>query len=114
MISEPATSMEIEGLASEYLRLGAQLEQLRDRQQAISDRLRALSFGTHRAGTALVCVQRNRRLSAENVQAAYPVARFPHLYKATLDLTALRKHVAVNDLDAFYVDGAPRVVVRGV
>jgi hypothetical protein len=113
MISEPTTAAQIENLASEYLRLGAQLEQLRDRQQAITDRLRALSFGTHKAGSASVCVQRNRRLSAENVQVAYPVARFPHLYKATLDLTALRKHVAANDLDAFYIDGAPRVVVRG-
>jgi hypothetical protein len=113
MISEPTNSAEIESLASEYLRLGAQLERLRDRQQAIADRLRSFSFGTHKAGSASVCVQRNSRLSAENVQAAYPVARFPHLYKATLDLAALRTHVTANDLDAFYVDGAPRVVVRG-
>ncbi|MDL5351131.1 hypothetical protein [Microbacterium sp. zg-YB36] len=70
------------------------------------------SYGTHDAGDWSLIVSHNRRLNPEAIQARYPVAQFPHLYKPAVNTEAVKKHIAPVELDELYSEGKPRLVVK--
>jgi hypothetical protein len=78
----------------------------------IDDRLRTHDFGNHDAGEYQLQVQHNRRLDAAAIEARFPVAQYPHLYKPAVNTAALKENFAPVELEKFYVEGAPKIMVR--
>lgn len=57
----------------------------------------------HRAGA--------RRLNHAKLTKAYPVTQHPHLYQPKINTTAVRKHFAPADLEAYYQAASSPVIV---
>lgn len=99
-------------LAAEHAAIGAHIEKLREKQERLrAEILNRLDFGTHPAGSLRVQIQHNRRLDPAKVQATYPVVSYPELYRPALDTAAVKRHIAPAELDTFYVEGAPKVII---
>lgn len=98
-------------LADEYTQLAEQAQHIKDRQDEIKTILADLLPTGGPAGDYTVQVTRPRRLNEAAFTAAYPVAQHPQLYGPKVNLSAVKHHVAPNDLDAFYVEGKPVVKV---
>jgi hypothetical protein len=106
------TDLNWDELTQERAALAATVAQLQERIGQIDDLYREhLDFGVHQFGGLKVSVQHNRRLDTKAVQAAYPVAQRPELYRPAIDTTELKRHVAAVELEGFYNESAPRVVV---
>ncbi|UOE45912.1 hypothetical protein [Agromyces larvae] len=104
--------METERLLNERAVLREQADRISQRLTLIDDALRALGHGSHAVGPWKVQVQTNRRLDTAALASQFPAESNPHLYKAALDTEAIKQHLAPAVLDAYYRDGAPRVVVK--
>lgn len=106
------TDIDLDAITAERAQLVALIDELTQRKNAIDDVYREhLVFGTHTLAGLRVSVQHNRRLDNAAIMQAYPVTACPELYKPTIDTTAVKKYIAPVDLDAFYLDGTPKVVV---
>lgn len=109
---ETTATVTDEQLIERRLALKADLEYIQAGIDEIDDHFRERGVGTHAAGRWSVQVRSSRRLDARAVEAAYPVAQHPELYKPAIDTTALKDHIAPVDLDQFYVDNRPSIVVK--
>ena len=105
-------TLTIKEMVARRVEISEQLEQLEQEKQLIDDRLRELGQGTHDAGDWSVSVRVNRRLDPKAFEEAYPVVSFPQLYRPAPNLDAIKENVAPAQLDKFYRDGKPSVVVR--
>jgi hypothetical protein len=106
------TDLNWDELTQERAALAATVAQLQERITQIDDLYREhLEFGVHEFGGLKVSVQHNRRLDTKKVTAAYPVAQRPELYRPAIDTTELKRHIAAIELEAFYNESTPRVVV---
>lgn len=90
----------------------AQIERLTEEKAAIDERLRQEGLGVHDAGDWSVSISPNRRLDAERFTQRFPVAQYPHLYAPSINIKAVKEYMAPVELDQFYVEGAPRVLVK--
>lgn len=102
----------LRALAQEYVEINEAIEKLTERKALIAEEFRTLSLGNHDAGDWTVQVQPNRRLNAERFERDFPVAQYPHLWRPTIDLAAVKENVASVQLDAYYDEGTPRVLVK--
>ncbi|WP_425837038.1 hypothetical protein [Microbacterium sp. PA5] len=106
---EPVT---LEELVERRVALKLDQEYIQVQLDTIDDQIREQGIGTHRAGAYTVQVRAGRRLDAKAVAEAYPVAQHPELYKPAIDTASLKAHVAAVELDKFYVDNTPSVVIK--
>lgn len=104
----------LEQLVTEYTKLGAEVEAIKERQDEIKTLLLTkLPQGTHEAGPFKVTVKAGaKRLNNAALMAAYPVTAHPEMYKAALDTTAVKKHIAPVELEQFQDTGAPTLAVK--
>lgn len=103
-----------DALVAERAALKATAEQAVARIKDIDAELVTLGYGTHPCAGLKVTIGHNRTLDRDAFTAAYPVKDHPALYKVTVtpDLDAVKQNIAPAALDAFYREGAPKVVVK--
>lgn len=102
----------LEHLAERRAHLREQRDQIDTQLAEIDDQIRALGIGTHDAGEWTVQVQTNRRLNTSLLEQRYPVAQHPELYKPAINTAEVKKRIAAIDLEDFYTESAPKVLVR--
>lgn len=105
------TDAELRVLGEEYVNLLELKADLEQRMGEIQDVFRALPFGAHMAGDHLkLSVQHNIRRDDAKFMSEYPYEAFPHLYKPAIDSAVVKREFAPADLEAFQIEGAPKIV----
>jgi hypothetical protein len=109
----PEQVADVEQLAAELVKrqdaIAADVERIAEIKTILRDRL---PVGTHPAGPWKVLVKKGAsRFDAKTFTAAHPFEARPDLYSAQLDTGKVKDRIAPRDLIAFYVTGAPTVVV---
>lgn len=109
----PETEARLEALAREYADLNARREPIENRMQEIRAEFRnLLDYGTSRHAGQTISIQHNPIFDEDAFRAAYPVGRYPHLYKqAPPDRAAIKENLAPAEVRAFHTEGAPKVVI---
>ncbi len=103
----------IEDYVARRVELKEQIERYEQEVQLIDERLReAFDFGNNDAGEWTVQVQHNRRLNTAAIEAAFPVAQFPHLYRPAVDTAAVKENLAPVVLDQYYSEGTAKILVK--
>lgn len=92
--------------------LKERIELLTQEVTLIDERIREQGFGRFPVGEWDVNVQHNRRLDPALIEAKYPVTQYPQFYKPVISTDAIKEHIAPAQLEAFYVEGKARVVVK--
>lgn len=109
------TTIDWDALISERAALRADIDQATARVADIDNEIREHhTYGTTEYAGLRVTVSRNRRLDAERFRAAYPVDKHPDYWKiaVTPNTDVIKEHVAPADLDAYYTEGQPKIVVK--
>jgi hypothetical protein len=107
--------VDFDALIAERATLKADIDAATARVKDIDQQIRDHhDYGTYEYAGLRVGIERNRRLDVARFRDAYPVDKHPELWKVTVDpdTAAVREHIAPADLDPFYNEGAPKVVVR--
>lgn len=99
-------------LVERRVTLKADLEFIQAQLEQVDDEIRARGIGNHQAGEWSVQVRPSRRLDAKKIEEAYPVAKHPELYKPAIDTAEVKRHIAAIDLENFYVESRPSVVIK--
>lgn len=68
-----------------------------------------LTAGTHTLADHTVIITTPARLDPKKLEAAYPVAQHPELYKPTIDTTAVKNNISPIELDQYKTTGRPQV-----
>jgi len=112
-VTDVDRQIRLEQLATELAKRQAAIEADKERVEEIKQILAAeLPVGTHPAGSHKIQVRAGaRRLNNTRLAEAYPYTVRPELYKATLDTTAVKHHLAPAELESFKDASAPTVVV---
>lgn len=106
-------SMTTEELVARRVHINEQIDRLTQEKQQIDEKLREEhDLGKHEVGDWTLTVRANRRLNAQRFEQRFPVAQYPHLYRAAVDSAALKDNFAPVDLEQFYDVGAPVLVVK--
>jgi hypothetical protein len=111
-LRKPRTNEE---LVDERASLKADAEYVAERIAEIDAQLiERLEVGTHDIGDAKVQVREYSRLDIAWLEAEYPAAQYPQLYKTTtaVDQDAVKKEFAPAVLEQHKVRGAKSVVVK--
>ena len=108
------TTPDYEALVAERTALKANADDALQRVKQIDDQLRDLGYGPPPLAGVRVSIEHNRRLNASRLRDAYPVDKHPDLWKITVDpdTTAIKAAIAPNELDGFYDESTPKVVIR--
>lgn len=104
-----------DALVAERARLRADIDQATARVAEIDAAIRDHhDYGVREYAGLRVSVERNRRLNADRFRGAFPVDKHPDLWKVTVapDTAAIKDRIAPHDLDAYYDEATPKVVVR--
>lgn len=104
--------MTLEQDVARRVELKETIDRLNQEVALIDDRLRQHDYGNYDAGDWTLQLQHSRTLNGGRFAEAYPVTKFPELYKAVPDTAAIKEHIAPVALDAFYDEGRPKVVVK--
>lgn len=100
-------------LAARLVTISEQIDRLTQEKQQIQDEIRERHpYGSTPAGDWEIQVQRNRRLDTARIEQRYPVAQYPHLYRPAVNTAALKENLAPVELEQFYSEGTPKVLVR--
>lgn len=100
----------VKPIADELEEVRARIKDLQAREKELTLEVRAT---VPRDGTfGPVTVSTPRNLDAEAVARAYPVTTHPFLYVLKVDPAKAKAHLTEAVLDAFKVDGTPRVSVK--
>lgn len=111
MTNQPQTTIQED--LDRRAELKAQIETLDFEVKLIENRLReSFDYGSHPVGDYRVRIDHNRRMDTSAIESTHPVERFPHLYKAVINTAAVKDYFAPVDLEKFYVEGAPKLVVQ--
>jgi len=103
----------IQDLVGEYATLQGEAAPILARMEEIKKTLKFdLGFGTHKIAGLSVGIAHNSRLSASAFEAAYPVMKYPHLYKPTPDSAAIKEHLSPAEIRKYTNEGDPRVTVK--
>lgn len=89
-----------------YLEIRERMEADKAQLEAIKERLLAISPTSMAYEAGKVQVSYPRRVNWRNVEAAYPVEKYPHLYKQVIDQTAVKSALAPSALDVFKQDAS--------
>lgn len=103
--------------AKRLIEINAEIGALQEEKDAITALiLHDLTPGTRieADGLTITVGKPVERLNTRKLTEAYPLLDFPHLYKAVVDTTAVRKHVPPADLEKHGVFDVqnPRVSVK--
>mgnify|MGYP000925812598 CR=1 FL=1 len=105
--------MDLKTAAERLVVIASSIEALEQEKAAIHESIRSTyPTDTYPAGPWSVTVQRRRALDTAALEAKYPVTTHPHLYAPKLVTDAVKKNIAAVELDAFYVDQKPVVLVK--
>lgn len=103
----------INDLVREYANLQADADPILARMEEIKKTLRFdLTYGTHKIAGLSVSVARNSRLSASAFADAYPVMKYPNLYKPAPDSAAIKENLAPTEIKKYTTEGDPRVSIK--
>lgn len=106
-------SMTIEELAARRVYLDEQISRLTDEKKQIDERLREENdYGTIPAGDWRITVGRNPQFLKDDFERRFPVAQYPHLYKAAPDTAAIKENFSPVELKKFYSEGAKKITVK--
>jgi hypothetical protein len=111
--TSPATEARLEELAREWSSLDAAREPIVNRMEQIKAEYRQLletGRSVKYAGRT-ISVQRNATLDPAKFMAAYPVLKFPHLYKSAPDMNAIKETLPPAEVRNLQKEGAPKVVI---
>ena len=100
----------VKPIADELEEVRARIKDLQAREKELTLEVRATVPGDGTFGSVTVSTPRN--LDAEAVARAYPVETHPYLYRLSIDPAKAKAHLSEAVLDAFKVDGTPRVSVK--
>lgn len=100
----------VKPIADELEEVRARIKDLQAREKELTLEVRATVPGDGTFGPVTVSTPRN--LDAEAVARAYPVETHPYLYRLSIDPAKAKAHLSEAVLDAFKVDGTPRVSVK--
>jgi hypothetical protein len=112
--SNPATEARLEELAREWSSLDAAKEPIEQRMEQIKAEYRQLlqTGASVKAAGRTVSIQRNPTFKPAEFMAAYPVLKFPHLYKSAPDMNAIKENLPPAEIKTFQAEGTPKVVIR--
>jgi hypothetical protein len=112
--SNPATEARLEELAKEWSYLADQREPIDTRMEQIKNEYRILlQVGSSvKAAGRTISVQRNPALDPAAFMTAYPVMKFPHLYKSAPDLNAIKENLSPAEVRRLQKEGTPKVVIK--
>lgn len=101
-------------LAAELANVQNAIATLTDREKALKAQLLETCDGpdSYSAGALTVVVKQAMRIDTRAVADKYPPDARPELYKQTVDLDAVKRHIAPVDLEALQVPSAPSVTLR--
>lgn len=103
----------IQDLVREYATLQADAEPILARMDEIKKTFKFdLDFGTHKIAGLSVGIAHNSRLSASAFEAAYPVMKYPNLYKPAPNSTAIKENLSPAEIKKYTTEGDPRVTVK--
>ncbi|MFT4258021.1 hypothetical protein [Microbacterium sp.] len=105
-------TMTIADLTARKVALAEQIDRLTQEKKQIDEKLAELGPGKHDAGEWTVTVSPNRRIDTARIEQRFPVAQYPHLYRPAVDTAALKEYMAPIELNAFYIEGQPRILVK--
>ncbi|PWH05218.1 hypothetical protein DEO23_14150 [Brachybacterium endophyticum] len=101
---------ELEELAMHRAKIAEETKNLDTLRKEYDEKIAALAGeGTTQAGPYKISVTRARRLDAKKIEAAYPVAQHPEIYKRAVDTDAFKKTVAENNREPYTTLGSPTV-----
>lgn len=101
-------------LAQRLAQFDEQIENLTQQRDQVKAAILALVPGpdTYQAGALAVQVVQSHTLDKKAIAAKYPAADHPELYEQTVSTTAVKKHLAPVDLEAFQVPSKPSVRLK--
>lgn len=99
-------------LVARKVALKEKQENIAEQIAQIDEQLREEGAGNHDAGEWTLQLQPNRTLNASRFIDAFPVAQYPHLFKAVPDTAAIKEHIAPVALGQYYDEGRLKVVVK--
>lgn len=106
-------SMTTEELVARRVHINEQIDRLKMELDQINDKLREeFEYGKHEIADWTVSIGRNPQFQKDLFEQRFPVAQYPHFYKATPDTAALKKNFAPMDLEKFYAEGVKKVTIR--
>lgn len=101
---------ELERLTMHRVKVAEEIRNLETIRKEYDEQIVALAGeGTTTAGPYKVTVTVPRRIDAKAIEAAFPVAQHPELYKRAVDTTAVKNHIAKIDLGQYQTEGSPTV-----
>lgn len=68
--------------------------------------------GSLPVGEHTLTVANYRQLDKKRLATDYPIAQHPEIYAAEISTTAVKKHIAEADLDAYYLDKGTQVRIK--
>lgn len=106
-------TMTTEELVARRVHLDEHIARLTAERDQINDRLREEhDYGTIPAGDWRLSIGRNPQFQAADFTQRFPVAQYPHLYKAVPDTAALKRNFSPIELEKFYAEGQKKVSVK--
>ena len=101
---------ETEQLVIERAKLTSDRDALAERIAELDSLITAsLPAGTHTIADHKLIITVPSRLDPKKLEQAFPVARFPDYYKATIDTASVKAHVAPVELEQYKTAGRPQV-----
>lgn len=101
---------ETEQLVIERAKLANDRDALAERIAELDSLITAsLPAGTHTIADHKLIITTPARLDPKKLETAYPVARFPHLYRPTIDTASVKAYVAPVELEQYKTVGRPQV-----
>lgn len=100
----------VKPLADELEEVRERIKALREREAELTAQIRDTVPGDGTYGPVQVTTPRT--LDSDALAADYPAQGFPYLYTLKVDPVKAKAHLDDAQLDAYRVDGTPRVGVR--
>lgn len=98
------TTTDLAELARQLAAVQTRLAPLKEQEAALKAQIRehlsTLGPGTYQAGDHTIAATATRRIDVTAIAEIYPVTSNPELYKLTVDVAAVRKHLAPAVVDA--------------
>lgn len=104
--------MTLETDVARRVQLESQKARIDEELSLINERLRQQPVGKYDAGDWTLVVSPNRTFKKEEFEQRFPVAQYPHFFKPTINLDAVKENFSPVELKAWYADGTPKTAVK--
>ena len=113
-MTDGTQTVDLVGLVAEDVTLAAQADHIITRRAEIRAMLlAALPVGTTTIAGCTVSVRAGaKRLDLKRLEFAYPFTQHPELFKATIDTTLVRAHLAPVALERFTTQGESTLSIK--